>query len=340
MAIVIMVTVADTRTMHMPGVLTSQVLICLRSSLQVLLRFNLAISPVLSLSIQQASTSEPQSSHSSNSKPAPLTSIKRAQVVAQVLPQMLPDAPASGTRKRVHLSAGECARLIAACWLPDLKYRKVPDVNPPGTHMPSASSASVRAAADKGSPPPPYTHQPQSESKVYPFSQCQQVVAPSDQPDGSSNSGPRQTGSVRNSWADMSEHESASVSGSQGKVKRLLSLPSFPLHTRTWSAAVCWEQRAEQARQLLLAALKRLELVQPNELALAILKESWEDILTIVESKCNLLSWVNKFSKRNPIQRVNTSRPVEVSVAASSGGTPSAAPVLSLIVSDSSSRSS
>ena len=53
------------------------------------------------------------------------------------------------------LSVRECARLIAACWLPDVKYRKVPDVNPPGTHMPSASLASVHAATEKGSAPPP-----------------------------------------------------------------------------------------------------------------------------------------------------------------------------------------
>ena len=78
------------------------------------------------------------------------------------------------------LSTRDCGRLRATRTLPELPYRKVPDDNPTGTNMPSASLASVHAAAAKSGAPPPSTSQPQSETHVFPFSQHKQAVTLSD----------------------------------------------------------------------------------------------------------------------------------------------------------------
>ena len=284
MAIVVTEIVADMLITRTPGAVKSQTLVCRNQALPCR---SPVISPVFALSQrlpdrqllrrsprQLKRLRNPNSKRRKyNSRSAPSASDEWARVVAEVLPHMLPSTPTSGTSRRGLLSTAERARLIATRSLLNLSRRKVPDVNPPGTHTPSASLASVRAAVEKASAPPPCTNQPQSETKVYPFSKCQQAVTPSDQPDGSSNSQPRQAGRVRNSWADMSEHEPVLATGSQSKAKRPLSPPSFPLFTKTWCATTRWEQRVEQAKPLLMAALERLDFIQPHTIVTAILSE-------------------------------------------------------------------
>ena len=79
-------------------------------------------------------------------------------VVQGVLPYLSSNATASGEVKTTNSRTRDGAQLIAARALPELPHRKVPDVSPMGTHMPSASLASVQAAATKSSAPPPSTN--------------------------------------------------------------------------------------------------------------------------------------------------------------------------------------
>ena len=97
-------------------------------------------------------------------------------------------------------------------------------MNPNGTNMPSASLASVHAAAARSSAPPPSTSQPQSETHVFPFSK--QVVTSSDNVSDPSadTSHPKQEGVSRNSWADMSEDAHDTATGSQSSITRGLYL--------------------------------------------------------------------------------------------------------------------
>ena len=87
---------------------------------------------------QAVPDSRAQWSQSSSYANNALSPVEWAQVVSRVLPQMLPSATAASTGTKVLLSAQECARLIATRTLPDLKYRKVPDINPTGARMPCA----------------------------------------------------------------------------------------------------------------------------------------------------------------------------------------------------------
>ena len=158
-------------------------------------------------------------------------------MVRQVLPYLSSSVTAGGGVNAPHSSTTGYEQLLAARTLPELpesQHRKVPAVNPTGTHMPSASLASVRAAAAKSSSAPlPSTTQSQSDTTAL-FSQHQQVVTPSDNaPDPSVKADRSGEDAGRNSWADMSMSEDVpeTTTGGLSCNRRPLSPPAFP---RRW----------------------------------------------------------------------------------------------------------
>ena len=163
-----------------------------------------------------------------------------AKVVQGVLPYLSSDAKASAGTRTMASNNRDCGHRRAARALPELPYRKVPEINPTGAHTPSASLSSVHAAAAKSSAPPPSTNQTQSETNVFPFSQYQQVVTSSDNiPDSSADTNrPKEEGGNRNSWADMSEDVHGTAAGAPSSIKRPLSPSAFPILDKIWRSSV------------------------------------------------------------------------------------------------------
>ena len=169
--------------------------------------------------------------------------------------------------------------------------------------MPSASTGSIMAAAAKAAPQPINTNQPQSETQVYPFSQCQQVVTESNAPEDPESSDQVLRGR-RPSWADMSLTEPdgnrtvvpPAVNNSQGNIPS--SPPSFPLFEKPWLSSLKWELRDVTVRPMLTTAFEEIGFSDPSGTAAELLEESWKDILDIVKTKATLMAWVHQLRKK------------------------------------------
>ena len=118
-----------------------------------------------------------------------------ATIAAGVLPFVLPQEH-SGTRKEQVVGMRDGSNLVATCHADLPIHRQVPAANPTGTCMPPASIRSMMAAAAKATPQPINTSQPQSETQVYPFSQCKQVVTESNTLDDQESSTLLPTGTL------------------------------------------------------------------------------------------------------------------------------------------------
>ena len=123
----------------------------------------------------------------------------------KVLPFVLPQER-SGTKKEQVVGMRDGSNLVATCHIDLPTHRQVPAAHPTGTCMPSASICSMMATAAKATPQPVNTNQPQSETQVYPFSQCQQVVTDSTTPDDQEPATSLPTGNCP-SWADKSTND-------------------------------------------------------------------------------------------------------------------------------------
>ena len=200
--------------------------------------------------------------------------------------------------------------------LPELQQRKIPAVNLTGAHMPSASLASVHAAAAKSSAPPPSTNQSQSDTTVFPFSQHRQVVTPSDNiPDPSTKAdrSSEEEGN-RNSWADMSEDVPETTAGSLSSNRRPLSPPAFPILDQAWRSSTKFEQRELMARKSITAALTRMQDTEPEAITTAILQELWNDFMTIVKNKHSLIAWIHRLHKGSIPAKSSSSEGVQVAL--------------------------
>ena len=142
-------------------------------------------------------------------------------MVRQVLPYLSSSVTAGGGVNAPHSSTKGYEQLLAARTLPELPERFRQSI--PLGHMPSASLASVHAAAAK------------STSTAL-FSQHQQVVTPSDNaPDPSVKADRSGEDAGRNSWADMSMSEDVpeTTTGGLSSNRRPLSPPAFPILDQT-----------------------------------------------------------------------------------------------------------
>ena len=112
---------------------------------------------------------QPSSQDGATSTPAPDRDAW-VTMVTRILPLMVPQER-SGTKREQIAGMRDGFKLLAAHFAELPPHRQVPATNPTGTCMPSASIGSITQ------------NQPQTETQVYPFSQCKQVVTESNMPE-------------------------------------------------------------------------------------------------------------------------------------------------------------
>ena len=149
-------------------------------------------------------------------------------MVARILPLIVPQER-SGTKREQMAGMRDGFNLLATRHAELPPHRQVPAINPTGTCMPSASSGSIMAVAAKAASQPINTNQPQSETQVYPFSQCKQVVTESSTPEDQEASNQVPT-SNRPSWADMSMTEPDGDVNDPRRLRQLTTAKAAYLH--------------------------------------------------------------------------------------------------------------